>query len=99
MWFWLNPFPKMCRISLPLLVLDLDSPTFLPVHVAVLEIPSPANRNHDFPLPPQPRWLYLFLEGNSGADFGGETCLVWIFFGPRSSAQARPESTWRMGLY
>lgn len=96
LWFWLNSFHKMCRISLPLLVLDLDSLTF---HVAVLEVPSPANTNHDFPIPPQPRWLYLFLEGNSGADSGRGTGSAWIFFGPCSSAQTRPESASRMGLY
>lgn len=49
-------------ISLPSYVQDFTSsscarfglPTFLPAHVAVLEFPSPANANHDFPLRPQP---------------------------------------------
>lgn len=65
--------------------------TFLPVHAAVLEVPSPANTNHDFPLPLQPVQLYLFLEGSLGADFGRGTGPEWILFGPCSSAQARPE--------
>jgi len=99
-------------ISLPQNVQDFTSsprawfglPTFLPAHAAALEVPSPANTNHNFPLPLQPGWLHLFLEGKlivlySGGDFGREIVLMWILFGTCSAAQARPESILRKGPY